>query len=260
MKEKAVFHAKKMFGQHFLTDRNIIAKIIESAGLTPQDKVWEVGGGRGILTEALVAMGCDVTVFEIDYILQDYLRDTFGSQIHLVAGDVLRVNWEKLFPPERLHIVANIPYQITSPLLFRIAKYHAHFQQVVIMIQKEVAERIVARADTKDYGILSLKMQYYFHVQYLFSVPPTVFSPPPKVDSAVIRLVPRLDAPFLENPDRFWKMVELAFGQRRKMLRNNLKPFVDEATYARLIDASPIDLKRRGETLNEEDYLLLYHL
>ncbi len=256
--ERSTFKPKRAFGQHFLTDQNIVHKIVIESGVKPGDDVWEVGGGKGILTEALLQTGCHLTVFEIDYNLQEYLERTFGNRINLVAKDVLKANWETMFTNHPVSVVANIPYQITSPLLFRIAKYHTHFDKVVIMIQKEVAQRMVAHPNTKDYGILTLKMQYYFHIELLFKVPPTVFSPPPKVDSAVICMTPRLNKPEIPEIDKFWKLVEIAFQQRRKMLRNNVKYLVTEEQFQQLTQTTPIDLQRRGESLDEQEFIQLF--
>jgi 16S rRNA (adenine1518-N6/adenine1519-N6)-dimethyltransferase len=255
----STFRPKRAFGQHFLTDQNIVRKIVMESGVTHGDDVWEVGGGKGILTEELLQTGCNLTVFEIDFNLQDFLKEEFGNRIQLVSQDVLKSNWEKLFPMKPIQLVANIPYQITSPLLFRIAKYHSHFSQVVVMIQKEVAQRMVAHPNTKDYGILTLKMQYYFKIEYLFSVPPSVFTPPPKVDSAVIRLTPRKDKPEISDLDKFWKLVEISFQQRRKMLRNNIRNLISEEQYQQIILTSPIDLNRRGESLDEQEFILLFN-
>jgi 16S rRNA (adenine1518-N6/adenine1519-N6)-dimethyltransferase len=253
------FKPKRAFGQHFLTDQNIVRKIVLESGVGSEDVVWEVGGGKGILTEALLQTGCNLTVFEIDFMLQEYLERTFKDRITLIAKDVLKVNWEAIFPIKHIHLVANIPYQITSPLLFKIAKFHAHFEQVVVMIQKEVAQRMVAHHNTKDYGILTLKMQYYFNIEYLFSVPPTVFSPPPKVDSAVIRLTPRADKPEISDLDKFWRLVEVSFQQRRKMLRNNVRHLVTDEQFEKLIKTTPIELNRRGESLDEKEFILLFN-
>jgi 16S rRNA (adenine1518-N6/adenine1519-N6)-dimethyltransferase len=252
------FRPKRAFGQHFLTDQNIVRKIVSESGVGPGDNVWEVGGGKGILTEALLESGCNLTVFEIDFTLQEYLEQAFGNRINLVSKDVLKANWESMFTDQPVKVVANIPYQITSPLLFRIAKYHSHFDKVVVMIQKEVAQRMVAHPNTKDYGILTLKMQYYFNIEYLFTVPPTVFSPPPKVDSAVIRLTPRINKPEITDLDKFWKLVEIAFQQRRKMLRNNVRNLVTEEQFQQLITTTPIELNRRGESLDEQEFILLF--
>ena len=252
------FKPKKAFGQHFLTDGNIVRKIVQESGVKANEKVWEVGGGQGILTDSLLETGCDVTVFEIDYTLQDYLESKYQERIRLIKRDVLKVDWNTLFPDENIAMVANIPYQITSPLLFRIAEHHAHFSKIVVMIQKEVALRMLAKPSTKDYGILTLKMQYYFDISLLFHVPPTVFTPPPQVDSTVIKLTPRKDKPTISHIENYWKLIETAFQQRRKMLRNNVRHILTEEQYEKLLQTTPIDLTRRGETLNEQEFIALH--
>ena len=151
--------------------------------------------GKGILTKELVIRQAKLTCFEIDSTLYDHLEYRFRSDIILIKQDVLKTDWKKHLPDEKVKIVANLPYQITSPFLFEVARFAEHFSKIVVMIQKEVAQRINAKLGTKDYGILTLKMQYYFDVKYEFTVKPHLFKPPPKVDSAVISLTPRINKP-----------------------------------------------------------------
>jgi len=252
------FRHKKSLGQHFLNDKNVIKKIVDLGNLEEGEPVWEVGPGKGVLTEELLERKCDLTCFEIDDTLYDFLEKRFSNKMKLIKRDVLKANWEEMFPESTLKIVANLPYQITSPFLFRVAKYAHKFSTVVVMIQKEVATRISAGIGTKDYGILSLKMQYYFTPQYEFTVKPHLFTPPPKVDSAVITLMPRLDRPVLENEKLFWQIIENAFGNRRKMLRRNLRQIITPEEIETIQESGLIDLKRRGETLNEAEYIKLY--
>ncbi|NQT65216.1 MAG: ribosomal RNA small subunit methyltransferase A, partial [FCB group bacterium] len=151
-----------------------------------------------------------------------------------------------------------LPYQITSPFLFRVTEHADNFKRVVVMIQKEVAERISAGVGTKDYGRLSLKMQFYFNVEYGFTVKPHLFFPPPKVDSAVIVLTPRKDKPVLKDERFFWRVVEVAFQNRRKMLRRNLRVLLSKEKIEELGTNCEIELTRRGETLTEADFIELY--
>jgi len=252
------FKHKKSLGQHFLSDTNIIKKIVDLAHIEPGEPVWEVGPGKGILTQELLRQKSDLTCFEIDDNLYEFLEKMFEQRMKLVKRDVLRVKWEELFPESTIKIVANLPYQITSPFLFRVAKYAHKFSKVVVMIQREVALRINAGVGTKDYGILSLKMQYYFKPNYEFTVKPHMFTPPPKVDSAVISLTPRLDKPVLENEKLFWQIIENAFGNRRKMLRRNLRQIISPEEIETIQESGILDLKRRGETLTEAEYIQLY--
>ncbi|HHE38050.1 MAG TPA: ribosomal RNA small subunit methyltransferase A, partial [Candidatus Cloacimonetes bacterium] len=195
---------KKSLGQHFLTDKNIVRKIVNVADIQAEDFVWEVGPGKGILTEELLQTGCDLTAFEIDEKLYPILEDKFSNKLNLIKKDILKADWEDFFPNEKIKIVANLPYQITSPFLFKVVSFAEKFSQIVIMIQKEVAQRINAKIGIKDYGILTLKMQFYFDVSYEFTVKPHLFYPKPKVDSAVIKLIPTKDKPKIDDEKFFW--------------------------------------------------------
>lgn len=251
------FHHKKSLGQHFLKDVNIVRKIVSLGNVQSGDTVWEIGPGKGILTRELLNAGAALTCFEIDDTLYPHLENTFGTEITLIKQDVLKADWTRHLPAGQLKIVANLPYQITSPFLFRVAEYAPHFSTVVVMIQREVAQRIAAECNTKEYGPLSLKMQYYFNVSYGFTVKPHLFIPPPKVDSAVIKLTPRTDRPDVGDERFFWRVVETAFGNRRKMLRRNLRALAPVDVLQTLQQNSGIQLTRRGETLSEAEYVVL---
>jgi 16S rRNA (adenine1518-N6/adenine1519-N6)-dimethyltransferase len=252
------FRYKKKFGQHFLTDKNLVKKIVSSAHLTAESKVWEIGPGKGILTEELLNKISNLTVFEIDKELYPILENKFGDKIILVKKDILRINWTHYFEKENITIVANLPYQITSPFLFTVAKFSEKFNNIVVMIQKEVAERIISGVGTKNYGILSLKMQHYFNVEFLFKVDKKMFFPQPKIDSAVIKLTPKDNRIYLENEKLYWKIVENSFRNRRKMLRKNLQNIVEKDKLNYVEEKSGIQLTRRGETLNAKDFFNLY--
>ncbi len=250
---------KKKWGQNFLVDPNISRKIARMADLQPDDRVWEIGPGRGILTEAILESCGNLTSFEIDTELIDDLEAKFADHTHfrLVTGDILRVDWNDYLQPDT-KVIANLPYQITSPFLFRLVENRDRIRCAVIMIQKEVADRIVAQPSTKDYGILTVKLNLAFEPERLFNVEPHLFFPKPKVRSTVIRLIPRSDPPEIEDMTLMYRLIEACFHNRRKTLRNNLKRMVSSETMPALEDA--IDLTRRGETLAEEDFLLLYRL
>ena len=252
------FRHKKSLGQHFLKDKNVVRKIANLAEIEENEAVWEVGPGKGILTEQLLLQKCNLTCFEIDESLFPILFEKFGKSINLVNKDILKINWKEYLNDKQIKIVANLPYQITSPFLFRVTEHADNFSRVVVMIQKEVAERINAGIGTKDYGRLSLKMQFYFNVEYGFTVKPHLFFPPPKVDSAVIILTPRKDKPVLEDERFFWRVVEVAFQNRRKMLRRNLRVLLPKDKIEELGASCKIELTRRGETLTEEDFIELY--
>ena len=250
------FHHKKKLGQHFLIDKNIIRKIVDIANVQENEQVWEIGPGKGILTEELLNRNCNLTAFEIDEKLYPILEDKFSNKINLIKEDVLKANWKKLLPDEKVKIVANLPFQITSPFLFKVVSFAEHFSKIVIMIQKEVAQRIKAKVGSKDYGILTLKMQYYFDISYEFTVKSHLFYPKPKVDSAVISLIPRKEKPEIEDEKFFWRIVETSFRNRRKMLRNNLKEILNAEQIEELSD--DFDLSKRGETLTESEFIKLF--
>ncbi len=231
---------------------SVIDKIVESAQIQAGQKVWEIGGGQGVLTAALLQAGANLTVFEIDYDLQDYLQERFGKQINLVKGDILKQDWQKICP-QKMKIVANLPYNITSPFLFKVVENIDHFCQLTIMIQKEVAHRILATPGSKKYGRLSLKMQHYFQVQKVLDVPRGSFYPVPNVDSTVIQAVPRTDRPQIEDVALFMKVIDLSFANRRKMLRVNLRQLLPKQKLEEL----DFDLSLRAERLSEADFINL---
>jgi len=252
------FQHKKKFGQNFLNDKNIIRKIVDAAEVTSTDHVWEIGPGMGILTEELLSRTKTLTAFEIDADLFPILEKKFGNRINLIKRDVLKADWNTILT-SNLKIVANIPYQITSPLLFKIMNFHQFFSSVTLMIQKEVGERLIAKPGTKDYGILTVKTGLYFQIKKLFIVKAHLFTPVPKVDSLVIQLTPRKDIPEISNHSYFWQLVELSFRNRRKMLKNNILPLVSSDHHEKLSELSGIDLSRRGESLTEKEFLDLYY-
>lgn len=253
------FKHKKSLGQHFLKDKNIVRKMVELAELKEDEIVWEIGPGKGILTKELLKKNCEVNCFEIDQRLFPILKKKFSDQIKLFSEDILKIDWKKYFPSQKIKIVANLPYQITTPFLFKVVKNISHFQRVVVMIQKEVAERINAKPRTKDYGILSLKMQFYFNVKYGFTVKSHLFFPPPKVDSAVMILSPKKNLPEISDKDLFWQIVKISFRNRRKMLRRNFRYLFSKQEIVNIEAASGISLTARAEELTEIDFVRLYH-
>ncbi len=281
------FRAKKRFGQNFLQDKNIAANIVAAAEIKAEDYVWEIGPGKGVLTSRFVEYDCKPVCFEIDRELISYLTDKYGDKIDLVPRDVLRYDWQELLSTyaaenRKVKLIANIPYNITSPLLYKLSRYSEHFSLIVIMIQKEVADRLIAPPGQKSYGVLSLKVRHNFDVRKLFNVPAHLFIPQPKVESTVIALSPRSDRFIPSNQDLYWQIIESAFHNRRKMLRNNLlavlskeemsilmklvseaKTSPDQTPVSKFLDKDFIhffDLTLRGESLSEKDYINLYHL
>ena len=256
------FVHKKKWGQHFLHDANIARKIAAQAGLRPTDTAWEVGPGEGILTRALLDAAGHVLCFEIDATLLPHLQAHFAPELQdgrltIVQQDVLRADWSAHFPAQPAKLVANLPYQITSPFLFRLAQHAPHFEVAVLMMQREVALRLRAVPGSKDYGVLGLKLGYHFEVEYLFTVEPHLFKPPPRVRSAVVRLTPRANKPDVPSVEQYYRLIEVAFGNRRKMLRRNLRTMLNEDQMEAL--GRRFDLSRRGESLDEGELVALCH-
>ncbi|MCF7920968.1 MAG: 16S rRNA (adenine(1518)-N(6)/adenine(1519)-N(6))-dimethyltransferase RsmA [Candidatus Cloacimonetes bacterium] len=252
------FKHKKELGQHFLKDKNIAAKIAGLGEIKKGEDVWEIGPGNGILTREILAYNAKLTGFEIDKALWERLESEFGEKLELVKKDVLHVDWERRLGAGKVKIIANIPYQITSPLLMKMIGVREHLSKIVIMIQKEVAERMRAEPGTKEYSFLSIKAQFYFKVKYEFSVKPHVFIPPPNVQSAVISLIPRDDVYELEDSDYFWRLVDSTLRSRRKTLRNNLKYIISKEQIAALEEHTEINLTRRAETFSIPEFIDLY--
>jgi 16S rRNA (adenine1518-N6/adenine1519-N6)-dimethyltransferase len=230
---------RKRFGQHFLHDPRVLGKIVESLSLQPADVVVEIGPGRGALTRMLLERTRHVEAIEID---RDLVATLQEQGIPVLEGDALRFDYA-VFPPG-VRIVGNLPYNISTPLLFHLARYAERVRDMHFMLQLEVVARMVAKPSTPDYGRLSVALQARFDMKKLFNVAPGAFHPPPKVESAVVRLIPR--EPSLEVDDG---LLRRAFSARRKTLRNAL-PGVDFA-------AAGVDPGLRPENLSPEDYARL---
>ncbi|HKI88064.1 MAG TPA: 16S rRNA (adenine(1518)-N(6)/adenine(1519)-N(6))-dimethyltransferase RsmA [Draconibacterium sp.] len=240
---------KKNLGQHFLKDQNIARKIVDNLGTTTTN-VLEVGPGMGVLTQYLLQRPeLKVHVVEIDHESVHYLRQNFPElKDRIFAEDFLKFNVTPYFPND-FCIIGNFPYNISSQIFFRVLEFRQIIPEVVGMIQKEVAERISAGPGSKTYGILSVLLQAFYHIEYLFTVSEQVFIPPPKVKSAVIKLVRNKVTTLPCNETLFFKVVKVAFNQRRKMLRNSLKE---------LCDSIPTEFAvKRPEQLSVADFIKL---
>ena len=244
--------AKKHLGQHFLKDLGIARDIAHSLSLNNYSKVLEVGPGMGVLTQFLIPLDTETFVIEIDEESVSYLKKYYPElDNHLIEGDFLKLPLQEIFK-EPIAIIGNFPYNISSQILFKAIDYKDLIPEIVGMFQKEVAERVVSPPGSKKYGIISVLLQCYYDVEYLFTVDETVFDPPPKVKSAVIRLR-RNDRNKLDcDEKKFVQVVKTAFGQRRKTLRNALKSLnlVDENTASQY-------LSLRAEQLSVEDFMNL---
>ena len=250
---------RKALGQNFLVDNNIINKILRAAAIDTHDNVLEIGPGRGALTELLSEKAGRLVAVEFDRDLAAFLRDQFTdfSQVTIHEQDVLKVDFEALLGNELFKVVANLPYNISTPVLFRLLEQRSRFTKIVVMLQKEVGDRLAASPDCSDYGILTVLFRLLFDVKREFSVPPGCFFPPPKVDSVVISLVP-LAAPRLEVGDHglFERLVKASFGMRRKTLWNCLRNsgIADPVLFENALECCSIDSRRRGETLTLEEF------
>ena len=244
---------KKRLGQHFLTDRHYIERIIKAIAPQADDLMVEIGPGPGAITEPLIAALGHLHVVEIDRTLAAALRKRFNdSQITVHDSDALEFDFSQI--GARFRVAGNLPYNISTPLLFHLADYAERIIDGTFMLQKEVVDRMVAAPDTDAYGRLSVMLQYRFAMKRLFDVPPGAFYPPPKVDSAIVRMLPLpLDRPRANSDKRLAEIVTAGFGQRRKTLSNTLKPFMPAAA----IEAQGIDPKRRAETLSLTEFMRL---
>jgi 16S rRNA (adenine1518-N6/adenine1519-N6)-dimethyltransferase len=245
--------ARKRFGQNFLADAHYVQRIVDAVDPQPGDNVVEIGPGLAALTGGLIARAGHITAVEIDRDLAARLRETFTpAQLTLHEADALAFDFGVL--GDNLRVVGNLPYNISSPLLFHLAARDAQLRDLHVMLQKEVVARMTAAPATADYGRLTVMLQARFRITRLFVVPPGAFRPAPKVESAVARLVPlHADKPTIGDEGMFARVVAAAFMQRRKTLRNALAALADAAT----LEAAGIDPGARGETLAIADFVRL---
>jgi 16S rRNA (adenine1518-N6/adenine1519-N6)-dimethyltransferase len=245
--------AKKQFGQHFLTDRHYIDRIVAAIAPKVDDVMIEIGPGPGALTAPLVEKLAHLHAVEIDRDLAGALRARFSTdKFSLHEQDVLAFDFAVL--AARFRCVGNLPYNISTPFLFHLGEFAEQLIDATFMLQKEVVDRMVADPGTPDYGRLSVMLQYRFAMTRLFVVPPGAFTPPPKVDSAIVRMTPLpADRPIADDSARFAAMVTAGFGQRRKTLGNTLKPFISAA---QILECG-IDPTRRAETLSVAEFIQL---
>jgi 16S rRNA (adenine1518-N6/adenine1519-N6)-dimethyltransferase len=217
---------KKYLGQHFLKDENIARKIADTLSLKGYDNVLEIGPGMGVLTKYLLDNPIKTHVIELDSESVAYLNNNFSDQdLTIFEADFLKFDLSKIFQNHQFAIIGNFPYNISSQIVFKALENRALIPEFSGMFQKEVAQRICAKEGSKTYGILSVLTQAFYEAQYLFTVPPTVFNPPPKVDSGVLLLKRKSNYQLPCNESLFFKIVKTSFQQRRKTLRNSLKPF-----------------------------------
>jgi len=265
---------KPKLGQHFLIDRSAAGRIADALGDISQSTVLEIGPGRGALTSLLSRRARRVIAIELDRVLAAQLRMNLAqtTNVEIIEGDILAVDFDTLFgpkpgstrpgmnhQPERVQVIGNIPYFITSDILLRLFAYRKYFGTIVLMVQQEVADRLAAQPGKSEYGLLSATAQLYARIEKLFTLPPTAFSPPPKVHSTVIRLTidPKLESLQVSEAG-FIDFLKLSFGQKRKTLWNNLKSEFEPRILRSAMEKSGMKPTVRAEALSLEKSAALY--
>ncbi|NMG18391.1 16S rRNA (adenine(1518)-N(6)/adenine(1519)-N(6))-dimethyltransferase RsmA [Brasilonema bromeliae] len=260
---------RKVFAQHWLKSEKALNEIIQASQLQSTDRVLEIGPGTGILTHRLLPLVQSMLAVEIDRDLCDRLTKQFGRQENflLLQGDFLELDLPSLLSPfpafeKQNKVVANIPYNITGPILEKLLGTISNpnpqpYELIVLLVQKEVAERLVAKPSSKAFGALSVRVQYLAKCELMYTVPAGAFQPPPKVDSAIVRLVPRLVEPPAADTQQLETLVKLGFGAKRKMLRNNLQSVVERDRLSQLLEKLEINPQARAEDLSVSQWVAL---
>ena len=266
---------KPKLGQHFLTNEAAALRIVEALGDISHSTVLEIGPGRGAITEILAQKTPRLIAVELDRVLSAQLRLKFSAQpnVEIIEGNILKIELDTVFgpkpgtlrpglnfSPEPARVVGNLPYYITSDILLRLLEYHRYFSTIVIMVQKEVGDRLAAAAGSRDYGLLSATVQLYGKVEKLFTLPPGVFSPPPKVHSTVVRITirPRMEALRISDESKFIAFLKLSFGQKRKTIWNNLKGGYGEEALRAALAKSGVKPAARAEAVTLERMVALF--
>ncbi len=247
-------HASHRLGQNFLISPGVVRAVVEAAEIEPGDRVLEIGPGIGTLTQGLLEAGAEVTAVELDKKLPAVLAETLKGYEHLnvVQGDILKTDIAALMGGAPFKVAANLPYYITTPILLSLLEQKLPITRIVTMVQKEVAERMTAPPGGRDYGALSVAVQYYTEPEIVLDVPPNCFLPAPEVDSAVIVCAVRqTPAVTVKDEKLFFRVVKAAFGQRRKTLSNALKTTgASKEEIGKALNKAKVDAARRGETLS----------
>ena len=262
--KKEKFRFKKQFGQNFISDDHLLAKIVEAAEITPEDVVIEIGPGAATLTAALAEKAAQVIAIEIDKDLFPIIERRMAgySNFELVAGDAMKVDFDALaakYGAKRYKVVANLPYYITTPIVMRFLEEGFRVSELVIMVQQEVADRFLANPGTKAYGAITAAINYYGSVSRAFNVPRTMFTPRPEVDSSIVKIKCYENKPFEADDEKLLRrVIKAAFGQRRKTLNNALKALnLPKDELDKALQGAGIDAARRGETLSVEEFVCL---
>ncbi len=247
--------ARKRFGQNFLHDQHIIDRIIREVAPKKDDHLLEIGPGQGALTEQLAESGARLDLIELDRDLAEHLCKQFRdhSNVHIHQQDVLKFDLKQLIVADKpIRIIGNLPYNISTPVLFHLLKYYKNIKDMSFMLQLEVVERLSAGVGDKNYGRLSLMLQYFCEAEKLFNVPAQAFTPQPKVNSAIVRITPHLKLPVpARDVDCLKIVVRTAFNQRRKTLKNSMKTLISKE----VLDALDINIRLRPENLSLTDYV-----
>ena len=262
IREKYGFKFSKNLGQNFLTDKNIIDKIIEGTGITEKDTVLEIGPGIGVITAEAAERARRVIAVEVDSSLLPILEETLGeySNVRIINEDVLKLDINRIIEEEqaeRVKIIGNLPYYITTPIIMKLLDEEVKAESITVMMQKEVADRIKAGPGSKAYGAISAAVQYYCTVEKIIDVPRTVFVPQPKVDSVVLKFKLREQkAAVVQDKRLFFECIKAGFGQRRKTLLHSLQTVrgTSKEVIAASLAAAGIDASRRAETLTLEEF------
>ncbi len=248
--------ARKRFGQHFLKDHTIISRLVQAIRPLPGQHIIEIGPGQGALTFPLLQQCRKMIAVELDRDLIEDLKQQsrhFG-ELELINQDILQLDLKEINADPPFRLVGNLPYNISTPLMFHLLEYPALIEDMHFMVQKEVAQRIIAQPNNKHYGRLSVMMSYYCASEVLFEVPPSAFSPPPKVDSAIIRLKPHVQPEVqVDDIQRLQQVVKTSFNQRRKTISNSLKTLIDRASLERM----HINPSARAENLTLAEFALI---
>lgn len=252
---------QKKWGQNFLIRPEVVEDIVDAAELGPDDRVLEIGPGIGTLTQGLARTGAQVTAVELDPKLPEILAETLAAypNVRIVPGDILKTDVRALMGDEPFTVAANLPYYITTPILMYLLEQKLPLVRLVLMMQREVAERLAASPGTKAYGAITLAVQYYTEAHVLFDVEPESFWPAPNVVSSVVEFIPRKQPPVdVRDEKLLFRLVKIAFAQRRKTFRNNIKAAgYESATADALLARAEIDGGRRGETFSLEEFARL---
>ncbi len=247
---------RKRFGQHFLTDQAIIQRIVAAVNIKADDNIIEIGPGLGAMTIPLLNNYAfnRYLALEIDRdAIQSLTQSTIGIEnFSIQEADALKTDFlELLKSASKIRVIGNLPYNISTPLIFHLLKYQQRIRDMVFMLQKEVVVRMCAMPNSKTYGRLSVMVQAHCQAENLFEVPPSAFNPPPKVDSAIVKLIPLNEKHKLKDSIIFANLVREAFGQRRKTIRNSMRNFLDQDDFSNL----ELDSKARAENLSVEDFI-----